>query len=237
VIARYSKMFPFTPFEEGVASGDQFCVFDVPDVGRFGLLNCYDIWFPETMRTLTAMGAEVILHPVMTHTIDRDVDLAVAKASAAMFQCYIFDINGLAAGGNGQSAVFDPSGRVVHQSSTNEEFIPIEIDLDQVRHQRQRGMRHLGQPLKSFRDRTVEFPVYDPKFDRAYLESLGALVRPGRHRTREVPAAAHPTPAQAMPVQPGNVGDSGPKEQLGRMFLREEARPGETPSPDSFISK
>ena len=158
VIARYSKMFPFTPFEEGVAPGEQFCVFDVPEVGRFGLLNCYDIWFPETMRTITSMGAEVILHPVMTHTIDRDVDLAVAKASAAMFQCYIFDINGLAAGGNGQSAVFDPSGRVMHQSSTNEEFIPIEIDLDQVRHQRQRGMRHLGQPMKSFRDRAGRVP-------------------------------------------------------------------------------
>jgi predicted amidohydrolase len=233
VIARYSKMFPFTPFEEGVAPGEQFCVFDVPDVGRFGLLNCYDIWFPETMRTITSMGAEVVLHPVMTHTIDRDIDLAVAKASAAMFQCYIFDINGLAAGGNGQSAVFDPSGRVVHQSSTNEEFIPIEIDLDQVRHQRQRGMRHLGQPMKSFRDRQVEFPVYDRKFDRAYLDSLGPLVRPGRHRTRENPAA----PDQAIPVQPGNVGGADPKEQLGRMFLRDSAEPSNPPAPDAFLSK
>jgi hypothetical protein len=179
------------------------------------------------------MGAEVILHPVMTHTIDRDVDLAVAKASAAMFQCYIFDINGLAAGGNGQSAVFDPSGRVVHQSSTNEEFIPIEIDLDQVRHQRQRGMRHLGQPMKSFRDRQVEFPVYDRKFDRAYLDSLGALVRPGRHRTRESPAA----PDQAIPAQPGNVGGGDPKSQLGRMFLRDNATASEPPAPDAFLSK
>lgn len=237
VIARYSKMFPFTPFEEGVTGGDRFCVFDVPEVGRFGLLNCYDIWFPETMRTITAMGAEVILHPVMTHTIDRDVDLAVAKASAAMFQCYIFDINGLAAGGNGQSAVFDPSGRVVHQSSTNEEFIPIEIDLDQVRHQRQRGMRHLGQPMKSFRDRAVEFPVYDKTFDRAYLDSLGPLARPGRNRTRETPSAAPASTGQAMPVQPGNVGESGPKEQLGRMFLRDSAEPTATPAPDTFLSK
>ena len=80
VIARYRKMFPFTPLEEGVTPGEEFCVFDVPDVGRFAVLNCYDIWFPETTRTVTAMGAEVILHPVMTHTIDRDVDLAVAKA-------------------------------------------------------------------------------------------------------------------------------------------------------------
>jgi len=129
--------------------------------------------------------------------------------------------------------VFDPSGRVVHQSSTNEEFIPIEIDLDQVRHQRQRGMRHLGQPMKSFRDRQVEFPVYDRKFDRAYLDSLGPLVRPGRHRTRDNPAA----PDQAIPVQPGNIGDSGPKEQLGRMFLRDDSNATQIPAPDTFISK
>jgi deaminated glutathione amidase len=132
--------------------------------------------------------------------------------------------------------VFDPSGRVVHQSSTNEEFIPIEIDLDQVRHQRQRGMRHLGQPMKSFRDRQVEFPVYDRKFDRAYLDSLGPLVRPGRHRSREV-AAAPASTGQAMPVQPGNVGGADPKEQLGRMFLRESAEPSNPPAPDAFLTK
>jgi hypothetical protein len=204
-------------------------VFEVPEVGKFAVLNCYDLWFPETARTVTAMGAEVILHPVMTHTIDRDVDLAVAKASAAMFQCYIFDINGLAAGGNGQSAVFDPSGRVIHQSSTNEEFIPIEIDLDQVRHQRQRGMRHLGQPMKSFRDRNIQFPVYDRKFDRAYLDSLGPLQRPGRNRARE--EAVVPIAPPAIPVE------SKPEEQLGRMFLRDSADPAANPAPGTFIGK
>jgi hypothetical protein len=122
---------------------------------------------------------------------------------------------------------------VVHQSSTNEEFIPIEIDLDQVRHQRQRGMRHLGQPMKSFRDRTIEFPVYDRAFDRAYLDSLGPLVRPGRHRPRETTAS----PDQAMPAQPGNVAGADPKAQLGRMFLRDKAEPGATPAPDAFLSK
>lgn len=181
VIARYRKMFPFTPFEEGVTAGDEFCVFDVPGAGRFAVLNCYDMWFPETTRTVTAMGAEVILHPVMTHTIDRDVDLNIAKASAAMFQAYVFDINGIAAGGNGRSAVIDPAGRVLHQSDVQEEFIPIEIDLDQVRAQRRRGMRNLGQPLKSFRDSRVHFDVYDPRLgDRAYLDTLGPLVKPPR---------------------------------------------------------
>jgi hypothetical protein len=75
-------------------------------------------------------------------------------------------------------------------------------------------MRHLGQPMKSFRDRKVQFPVYDEKFDRSYLDSLGALQRPGRNRAREIPA-----PQAASPVSL----DSKPAEQLGRMFLRNAA--------------
>jgi predicted amidohydrolase len=182
VIKRYSKMFPFYPYEEGVTAGDEFCVFDVPEVGRFGVSICYDIWFPETTRTLAAMGAEVILHPVMTTYIDRDVDIVMARAAAASNQCYVFDINGLSAGGNGQSVVIDPSGRTLHHAGSHEEYIPLEIDLDQVRRQRERGIRSLGQPLKSFRDRAVDFSVYDAASDSSYLDSLGELKKPQRER-------------------------------------------------------
>ena len=182
VIDRYRKMFPFYPYEEGVSAGKEFCVFDVPEVGRFGVSICYDIWFPETTRTLAAMGAEVILHPVMTTYIDRDVDIVMARAAAASNQCYVFDINGLSAGGNGQSCVIDPAGRTLHHAGSHEEFIPLEIDLDQVRRQRERGIRALGQPLKSFRDRSVDFPVYGAEWDNGYLDSLGELSKPQRER-------------------------------------------------------
>jgi Predicted amidohydrolase len=57
VIGRYRKMFPFRPYEQNVDAGSEFLVFDVPHVGRFGLSICYEMWFPETTRTLTAMGA------------------------------------------------------------------------------------------------------------------------------------------------------------------------------------
>jgi len=194
IIGRYRKMFPFVPMEQGVAAGTEFLVFDVPEVGRFGVLNCYDMWFPETSRQITAMGAEVILHPVMTHTIDRDVDLAVAHATSAMMQCYVFDINGLGAGGNGHSAVFDPSGRVLFRGDVCEQIIPIEIDLEQVRRQRTNGIRGLGQLAKSFRDRPADFPVYGREFDRSYLDSLGPLVQP--RRTGQQTDDAAPLPAR-----------------------------------------
>ena len=173
VVGRYRKMFPFRPYEDGIAAGQHFLVFDVPQVGRFGVSVCYDMWFPETTRTLVAMGAEVILHPTMTDTIDRDVELPIARASAAINQCYFFDVNGVGESGNGHSIVVGPAGYVIHQAGGGEEVIPVEIDLDRVRRDRDVGIRSLGQPLKSFRDRSVDFSVYRADFDNTYLNSLG----------------------------------------------------------------
>jgi deaminated glutathione amidase len=179
VIARYRKMFPFLPYEKEVTGGTEFCVFDIPGLGRCGLSICYDIWLPETTRTLTAMGAEVLIHPVLTGTIDRDVELAIARATAAQFQCYVFDINGLDAGGIGRSCVVDPTGTVLAQAGGGSETLPIEVDFARVRRQREAGVNGLGQPLKSFRDRSVDFAVYRRNAGvDAYLHSLGALEIP-----------------------------------------------------------
>ncbi len=181
VVARYRKMFPFHPYEAGVESGTEFVTFDVPHVGRFGVSICYDMWFPETTRTLAAMGAEVILHPTMTDTIDRDIELAIARTNAAVNQCYFFDINGAGALGNGRSIVAGPSGDVIHQAGTGEEIMPIEVDFSRVRRERESGLRGLGQPLKSFRDRRVDFSLYRHEGGSSpFLDSLGPLAKPQR---------------------------------------------------------
>lgn len=180
VVTRYRKMFPFYPYEVGVTPGSEFCVFDVPDVGRFGLSICYDMWFPETTRTLAVMGAEVIIHPTMTGTIDRDLELSIVQAMATVNQCFFFDVNGLDTGGSGKSVVCGPDGRVIHQSGGTEEIFPIEIDMERVRRSREMGVLRLGQPLKSFRDHIGDFGIYKPGTKHPYLESLGPLIKPMR---------------------------------------------------------
>lgn len=180
VIRRYRKMFPFRPYERDIKAGNEFCIFDVEGAGRFGVSICYDKWFPETTRTLVAMGAEVILHPNYTDTIDRDVELAISRASAATNQVYFFDINGAGDGGVGRSIIVDPSGYVLHQAAAGAEIMPIEVDFNTVRRERERGLcSNLGQPLKSFRDRKVDFGVYqrDSGVD-SYLHTLGPLTKP-----------------------------------------------------------
>lgn len=176
VVARHRKLFPFLPFEKGVSAGREHTVFDIEGVGRFGVSICYDMWFPETTRALCAMGAEVILHPTLTNTADRDLELSIARASAGMNQCYFLDINCCGDTGNGLSIMVGPDGDVIHQAGERQEVIPVLIDLERTRRSRERGILSLGQPLKSFRDSDVDYPQY--RSPSAYLDSLGPLKVP-----------------------------------------------------------
>jgi predicted amidohydrolase len=137
------------------------------------------MWFPETTRTLAWMGAEVILHPSLTNTIDRDVEAAIARAAAATNQCYFVDLNCSGRLAFGRSSIFGPGGEAIHLAGTGREVIAVELDLDVVSNVRERGWQCLTQPLKSFRDTPVEYPPYAPGAHRGgAFAKLGPLERP-----------------------------------------------------------
>jgi predicted amidohydrolase len=177
VVARYRKIFPFRPYEEGVAPGDSFCVLPVPGGGRLGVSICYDLWFPEITRSLACMGADVLMCPALTNTIDRDVEVSMARASAASNQCYVINLNAGGPMGVGRSVVCGPGGEVIHQAGPGNEGFVIELDFDYVARVRRQGWQGLGQPLKSFRDNRVKFPAYQDAPELPFLQELGPLVK------------------------------------------------------------
>jgi hypothetical protein len=81
---------------------------------------------------------------------------------------------------------------VLHQAGEVEELIPVELDLERAAQARRRGFKGLGQTLKSFRDRRVEFDLYKSRaFGADYLASLGPLEKSPAKRTTIIhPAAA-----------------------------------------------
>lgn len=160
IVAKYRKMFPWLPYEAGTAAGEEFCVFDIPGVGRFGLCICYDMWFPEVSRTLAWMGAEVIIQPTLTPTSDRELELVMARANALFNQCYFVSVNGIGTWGGGRSTMIDPDGRILQQAGTNQTFITEILDLDHTTRTREFGTLGLAQTLKQLRDSGHKFPVY-----------------------------------------------------------------------------
>jgi predicted amidohydrolase len=124
------------------------------------------------------LGAEALLVPSLTNTIDRDAELALARANAASNQCYVVNINAGAPLGLGKSIVCGPGGEIIHEAGSSFEAFPIELDLDYVDRVRRRGWHGLGQPLKSFRDAAIDFPAYRRKGVPDALDALGPLAKP-----------------------------------------------------------
>jgi predicted amidohydrolase len=176
IIRKYRKMFPWLPYEDGVTPGDEFCVFDIPDVGCFGLCICYDMWFPEVARTLVWQGAEVILQPTLTPTSDRELELVMCRANALFNQCYFISINGVGTWGGGRSTMIDPDGRILQEASTNQTILTEMIDLDHTTRTREFGTIGLAQTLKQLRDSDHTFPIFeDGRLTKGSFANLGAL--------------------------------------------------------------
>jgi len=177
IIAKYRKMFPWLPYESGTTPGNEFCVFDIPDVGCFGLCICYDMWFPETSRTLAWMGAEVIIQPTLTPTSDRELELVMARANALFNQTYFVSINGIGQWGGGRSTIINPDGRVMQEASTNQTILTEILDLDHTTRTREFGTLGLGQTLKQLRDSGHRFPIYqdEGRLPEGSFKNLGVL--------------------------------------------------------------
>ncbi|MEW5721517.1 MAG: carbon-nitrogen hydrolase family protein [Thermodesulfobacteriota bacterium] len=159
LVTQYRKIFPWRPYETALP-GREFCTFDLPGRGRVGLCTCYDQWFPEVVRQLTWMGAEIILNPTMTVTDDRPLELILSRANAICNQVYFFSVNGLGHGGIGSTVLVDPEGTVLDQAGREEGVVAARIDLDRVSEVRREGTLGFCQVLKSLRDHSGTFPVY-----------------------------------------------------------------------------
>ncbi len=175
IVAKYRKIFPWRPIEPGDA-GNEFCIFDIPDKGRFGLCICYDVWFPEVARNLAWMGAEVVFCPTATYTSDRCQEMVLVQAAAISNQLFFFNVNGLGIGGIGQSIFVDPEGHVLQTSGEAGIIMTEVVDLDVVTRVREYGTLGTSQVWKDFANFKGELPIYQDKERQGEIfKSLGPL--------------------------------------------------------------
>lgn len=166
IVARYRKCFPWRPWET-TDPGDEFVVFDIPDIGRVGLSICYDTWFPEVARHLAWMGAELILAPTLTTTADREQEVVLARAAAITNQVFVVNLNAAAPSGTGCSLIADPEGHVVMQAGEGPVPLTQVLDLAAVNRVRRYGSSGLNRLWSQMRegDPVLALPLYDGALD------------------------------------------------------------------------
>ena len=113
--------------------GDNFAVVET-ELGKIGILICYDIRFPEAARKLTLMGAEIILVPAAFNNItgplhwhilfrgraiENQLFIAAASPACDMESSYH---------AYGHSMVVDPWGKVLTEAGDSECILYADID-------------------------------------------------------------------------------------------------------------
>jgi formamidase len=166
--ARYRKVFPWQPTEHSIP-GDAFVTFDIPEVGRVGLAICYDGFFPEVIRQLAWLGAEVVIQPTLTTTSDRDAELIAARANAIFNQLYVVNVNAAQPAALGRSLIADPEGIVRARAGEGEELLTDVLDLEAVERVRRfgiGGVSRMWEQLDSLDGAGPELPMYGGRIRR-----------------------------------------------------------------------
>ncbi len=130
-LARYRKIQLFGPDEHALyTSGDTHVTFDFKG-RRFGLLICYDAEFPEHVRHLARLGAEVILVPTANMMPFVNVNQILIPARALENAVTIVYANYCGTSGGleyvGRSAIHGPDGYPLGTNGTGEGLLVAEI--------------------------------------------------------------------------------------------------------------
>lgn len=111
--------------------GECFPVFEL-DFAKVGILTCYDGWFPESFRTLSLEGAELL---VWINGRRGRVEDFIVRAETFRNEVAIVATN--QAYGAGTMIAQWPHQILAHASAAREDYLTATIDLQRIRHARQ----------------------------------------------------------------------------------------------------
>ena len=166
ILTKYRKVNTWIPWEVHASPHDlpgyaeeMYPVADTP-IGRLGVATCYDWLFPETLRQLTANGAEVLIRisaymDPWGATSPMDWWTVVNRCRALENVAYVVAANQGASLANyapfswpGGSMLVDYEGRILAQADAGpgEKIVVSTIDVGALRHERatRRGHQNLA---------------------------------------------------------------------------------------------
>ncbi len=143
VLGSYSKTHPVGDERQNLHRGNRYPVFDTR-LGKLGIVICYDVCFPETVRLLALSGAEVVLVPSAwraSYYFKEWWDLNLA-CRALDNLVYVAAVNRCGPSGTeqfaGKTQLCSPIGEVLASCGVEEEAILYgTVDLARVERERQ----------------------------------------------------------------------------------------------------
>lgn len=136
IIANHRKLLIPPGFEtQYFTAGDQHTIFNYHGI-RCAVLICYDVEFPETVRSLAQQGAQLVIVPTALNENWSVVAEKVIPSRAFENGIYLAYANhsGSENGVNylGKSCIIHPNGQDIVRAGSDEQIISAVIDIKQV---------------------------------------------------------------------------------------------------------
>jgi omega-amidase len=136
-IAEYDKIHLFTPMGEDkhYTAGDHLCCFTLDGV-RCGIVICYDVRFPEFVRTLALSGLDVLFVVSQWPKVRTFHLRTLTTARAIENQMFVVCCNSCGTADKtvfgGSSAIIDPLGETLILAGEAEEIISAECNMNML---------------------------------------------------------------------------------------------------------
>ena len=169
IVMKYRKVFIPYPLEPSTP-GCEFPVYEIPGIGKIGIMICADGHYPEAARNLALNGAEVIIKPTYQGDWIGGVrnNLPFAITRAVENQCFLVSVNHPSPMGMGYSVAVDPEGRIIEELGDTESFTFVSLNLDEVRRAREYGFLGMFGFLKMLKD----FKERGLNVDKCYQDGI-----------------------------------------------------------------
>jgi predicted amidohydrolase len=123
-IGRYQKV-NMPIHEQFKTPGDQFPVFETPDLGDVGMLICYDMVFPEAARCLALNGADLIFHLTLGGAAIGDGEISRAAFRTRAVENFVYLVVSQRGAG---SMILSPQGAVLVEGGEPDGILVADID-------------------------------------------------------------------------------------------------------------
>lgn len=133
LIGDYAKTHLFDAFtskeSDTCDAGESLGIFDF-DFGKVGVAICYELRFPEYLRTIALQGVDLLFVPSAFYRPRHDQWTTLVTGTALSNVIYTTALNQYADHFFGRSMIVDPFGQIVAQASDRETTIYSVVDLD-----------------------------------------------------------------------------------------------------------
>ena len=150
LIASYDKIHLFSHVGEDkrYGAGNQLCCFTLDGI-RCGAVICYDIRFPELVRTMCLDGMDILFVVCQWPKARTGLLQTLCSARAIENQMFVVCCNACGTAGDkvcgGSTSVFGPSGKALAEADDTEQIITADCDPE--------ILKNLRESFPVFRDR------------------------------------------------------------------------------------